>query len=191
MCDMQTMQQQRIAHAKSKVDGLNKEISLLVQKRDRYARLLESIEKENILQRVNDRAGGALEDQIDFYLNIENITDGTLYRKAVYFWRSIGLSLAGGQFYSTKQVVIQIGLNQDGSNIEEIHDSLSVVEPFVKEIKGDFKVFYIIKAKSDDPECFRLYKMDGDWFVGGEYTKKQKFENLKKALAFVAENHYC
>lgn len=173
------------------INSNHEQIEILQEENLNYRNIITNLQDEINLEAYQKLE--TVEDRIKFFLVPSNCT-GKMYGEFQKFWKSLGVESCGA-FNETNQTSIQIDLNNDGSNIEQVYEALTLIEPFIIPLSETLlrkkgKVFKIFEFTLSLYHVTQLVKHGDEWIVMCGRREEYKEKDLKKVLAYIAEHHY-
>lgn len=175
-----------IEDIRSTMKPLQEKLSFLCERRKK--------EKESIIGLQHQIAmEGDFEEQARFYLGAVNGGD-LIYKLTDNFFKDLGLRTDGYSPY-TEHHCLRISMNPDGSNVEQVFDSLSKLIPLLKPNEnGNIKIGVFEDSLAADGSYQILYIPDTKEFKFGIYSwgfrATKSSHCLKTILEYIAKNHY-
>lgn len=180
----------RINEANYAIAQLDKKIAPLAKRRGIYAGLVQKLESEIRMIQADHMTRALDEERIPYYLNHENIRHDM--DNVSKFFTDLGL-YTSGKNEETGQILVQICMNEDKSNLAQAKASIELLEPYVKE-SGRYKWFKILRKSTMNREEYYLKKKVDMWHVvetdGYNETYLAGAISLENVLDYVAENLY-
>jgi len=165
-----------------------------VEERDRLVDEVKKLEEQLRKQKGEEVKARSIEEQIPYYLDKETFRrDITGVRD---FFRSMGIN-SGGCSPSSNQVHLTIALNQSGSNVDQIRESLEMIAPHLKpNLRGEtnpIEIIYkprLVPSRRVSPRITLTPRHNFWELLSDGCNLMVRSRDLKEMLAYIATNYY-
>lgn len=180
--------EETIQYNKKRIELINTLIRPHVEERDRLTAEIKSLE-EQMRKTIGDRIKSkSIEEQIPYYLDKETFRRNMMGVRG--FFRSMGID-SGTCSASSDQVGLRIALNQSGSNIDQVYESLEMIIPHLKENhRGELASIEVLCMNVKNGPYISLTKRYGFWEVYAGSRLAIRSRNLKEMLEHISAIYY-
>jgi len=180
--------EETIQYNTKRIELINTLIRPHVEERDRLTAEIKSLE-EQMRKTIGDRIKSkSIEEQIPYYLDKETFRRNMMGVRG--FFRSMGID-SGTCSASRDQVGLRIALNQSGSNIDQVYESLEMIIPHLKENhRGELASIEVLCMNVKNGPYISLTKRYGFWEVYAGSRLAIRSRNLKEMLEHISAIYY-
>lgn len=180
--------EETIQYNKKRIELINTLIRPHVEERDRLTAEIKSLE-EQMRKTIGDRIKSkGIEEQIPYYLDKETFRRNMTAVRG--FFRDMGID-SGTCSASSDQVGLRIALNQSGSNIDRVCESLEMIIPHLKENhRGELASIEVLCMNVKNAPYVSLTKRYGFWEVYAGSRLAIRSRNLKEMLEHISAIYY-
>lgn len=177
-----------IQYNTKRIELINTLIRPHVEERDRLTAEIKSLE-EQMRKTIGDRIKSkSIEEQIPYYLDKETFRRNMMGVRG--FFRSMGID-SGTCSASSDQVGLRIALNQSGSNLDQVFESLEMIAPHLKENhRGELASIEVLCMNVKNSPYVSLTKRYGFWEVYAGSRLAIRSRNLKEMLEHISAIYY-
>lgn len=180
--------EETIQYNKKRIDLINTLIRPHVEERDRLTAEIKSLEEQmrkTIGEQIKSKG---IEEQIPYYLDKETFRRNMTAVRG--FFRDMGID-SGTCSASSDQVGLRIALNQSGSNIDRVYESLEMIIPHLKENhRGELASIEVLCMNVKNGPYISLTKRYGFWEVYAGSRLAIRSRNLKEMLEHISAIYY-
>lgn len=180
--------EEKIEYNRKRIDLINCLIRPHVEERDRLIAEAEDLQEQMRRDFAGRIKSKGLEEQIPYYLDKETFRRNmTGVRR---FFRDMGID-SGTCSASSDQVGLRIALNQSGSNIDQVYESLEMIIPHLKENhRGELASIEVLCMNVKNGPYVSLTKRYGFWEVYAGSRLAIRSRNLKEMLEHISAIYY-
>lgn len=185
--------EEMIAYNTKRIHLIDTLIRPHVEERDRLSAEVQKLNEQLRKQKGEEVKARSIEEQIPYYLDKETFRRNMVGVRE--FFRGMGID-SGTCTASSDQVGLAIALNQSGSNLDQVCESLKMIAPHFKANRyGDLNPVTVIyrpapqlNPKSVKNVTLRIHNDYWQLYVGCDLVVRSR--DLKEMLAYIANNYY-